>query len=151
MIPVKSNNHLHFLEKQPIYGLENRSRWAWNLWAGYCAFDFTFTNNKELNFLYDFSNGLDTGGRNFKNMYQKLDKKQLAFASNKQCEIINPKTKDLHWIEMVDDAWYHIGGIGYANNFVEKSAVFVDLAEELSKGLKWDDLTIKSSIVGIPK
>jgi hypothetical protein len=28
MIPVKSNNHLHFLEKQAIYGLENQSRLA---------------------------------------------------------------------------------------------------------------------------
>ncbi len=50
---------------QSTYGLLNDAPRYWNLWAGYCFFKYTHVSGLPLNFLYDFSRGIDTGGRNW--------------------------------------------------------------------------------------
>ena len=62
------------MNSQPLYGRLNicQPLHTWHLWAGYCIFNYRKFAAKQLNFLYDFSNGLDTGGRNWHAIYQHI-------------------------------------------------------------------------------
>lgn len=126
MIPVAPNMLASHLREQPCYGLINAGDDCWNLWAGYCLFRYDAVRNRKLNFLYDFSRGLDTGGRNWSPLYSTLDFSKLAFADNEYNEIRNPDNGQTRVVQVVDRTWLHIGGIGYNNNFAEKGNFFIE-------------------------
>ncbi|MDF0605915.1 hypothetical protein HZU77_009645 [Neisseriaceae bacterium TC5R-5] len=140
MIPVLPNHYPEQLLTQPLYGLPNSSPWAWHLWAGYCAFNFDFTRNKKLNFLYDFSNGLDTGGRNWPAIYSTVDRTQLHLAERVFLEVAAPERQSRPLVEIIDETWFHIGSISYNNIFQQKSALCAYLARSLDEGASWLDL-----------
>lgn len=126
MIPVAPNRLVTHLLEQPCYGLINAGDDCWNLWAGYCLFRYDAVKSRNLNFLYDFSRGLDTGGRNWSPLYSTLDFSKLSFADNEYKEIKNPGNGQTRVVQMVDKTWLHIGGIGYNNNFAEKESFFIE-------------------------
>lgn len=140
MIPVRSSQLFQPMAEQPVYGLLNKSPWAWQLWAGYCVFDASFLNGRKLNFLYDFSNGLDTGGRNWKPLYRELDLMQTRMAVDARCQVTDPITGKACMVQMVDHAWFHIGGISYNDNFKNKAELCHNLAMFLEKGAAWSEL-----------
>jgi hypothetical protein len=126
MIPIGECRLAHRLDTQACYGLINRGSDCWNLWAGYCLFRYREVEHRRLNFLYDFSRGVDTGGRNWDSLYRHLDARALAFAEEAHVELENPETGKARTVQIVDRTWAHIGGVGYNNNFDEKRAFFSD-------------------------
>lgn len=121
--------------KQDFYGLLNESKDYWNLWAGYCFFKFSAVSDKPLNFLYDFSRGVDTGGRNWPNLYQAHDKIITKFASRRAPMLTfgdNVQSK----IQLIDDVWVHVGGVSYSNHLETKENFHTKLVKHLMDGRK---------------
>lgn len=157
MIPVQKVEFSERLGDQPFYGMERHAgSWAWNLWAGYCVFDFARVNRLPMNFLYDFSLGLDTGGRNWRCLYRDFDQNSFRFASNRLVDVKDPATEASRTVQFVDDCWFHIGSIGYNDNFSSKSKFCENLAHALDNGISWlqvcscandPDLSLSASII----
>ncbi|WP_144408861.1 hypothetical protein [Chromobacterium vaccinii] len=140
MIPVAPSRLLVDLDDQPVYGLPNHSEWGWHLWAGYCAFRFDHMKRRRLNFLYDFSNGLDTGGRNWRSLYRELDASSLRMAKHRMREIRDPVSGHPFSIQVIDDCWYHIGSISYNNGFESQFELCQHLKAALAAGRPWAEL-----------
>jgi hypothetical protein len=114
LIPVRKVSVAHKLASQPVYGLLNEGKFGfWYLWAGYCFFDYVGTQGKSINFLYDFSRDLDTGGRNWKSLYRDLDRRQLRVASAENVSMKVASIEIPRLVQFVDEHWLHIGGISY--------------------------------------
>jgi hypothetical protein len=90
LIPTERIEFAKTLGDQPFYGVAKISKWGWALWAGYCLYDFSAVSALPLNFLYDFSRGLDTGGRNWNCLYKNYDRSQFKFTKIKFEEVIDP-------------------------------------------------------------
>lgn len=141
MIPVLPNPYPAQLAAQPIYGRYNSARpWSWQFWAGYCAFQFDYVKDRKINFMYDFGNDLDTGGRNWAPVYRHFNPESLSMAAHEFVPVIDPVTGDEAIVEMVDRSWFHIGGISYNNTFQKKSELCEHLAAALENGASWTDL-----------
>ncbi len=144
LIPVKEMMFTERLANQPFFGMLNRSEnsRAWQLWAGYCMFDFSAVAALPMNFLYDFSQGLDTGGRNWPMLYRHYEQNQLRFAGNNQVEVRDPVTGDVSSVQIVDNRWFHIGSISYNDNFRSKSQFCENLAQAFDRGATWDQICV---------
>ncbi|MEI8291559.1 MAG: hypothetical protein WCH99_18985 [Verrucomicrobiota bacterium] len=141
MIPIQKVSFSESLGNQPFYGFRRSKKGQfWNLWAGYCLFDFSYVAEVPLNFLYDFSLELDTGGRNWKPLYQKHDQSRMHFANNRFFTIRDPVSGSEHRVQVIDDQWLHIGGIGYNGNFAAKSEFYKNLAQALDQGISWSQV-----------
>ena len=140
MIPVRPSHMLSHLDRQPVFGLPTRSPWSWQLWAGYCAFDYAYLADRPANFLYDFSNGLDTGGRNWHGVYRDLDPAQLHLAADAYVPTQDPETHTPVTLQIVDGSWFHIGGISYNDIFARKSELCERLARAMAAGASWCEL-----------
>ena len=124
LIPVRKVTMTDKLAGQPIYGLLNQNKFGfWSLWAGYCFFDYAATRGKSINFLYDFSRDLDTGGRNWNSLYRDLDRRQLRVATSDDVSIAVPSVKT-RLVQFIDENWLHIGGMSYSDNSQENIAYF---------------------------
>lgn len=126
MIPVAPVSPAANMQGQFCYGLKNAGFDCWNLWAGYCLFRYTELREPHLNFLYDFSRGLDTGGRNWHTLYRHLDEQTQRFAPEAFRDLSIPGSDMTRTAQFIDEAWVHIGGIGYNNNFDDKRQFFLD-------------------------
>ena len=140
LIPLQKIRMEDKLGDQPIYGMRLVRAMAWQLWAGYCMYDFARLGDRPLNFLYDFSLGLDTGGRNWPRVYRDLDPAQLRFAHSDKVEIKDPVSGEAAKVQWVDDAWFHIGGVSYNDNFRSKALLSERLAHFFSAGGTWQEL-----------
>ena len=125
---------------QPLYGMRLNSTWAWQLWAGYCIFDYAYIARRPLNFLYDFSLGLDTGGRNWHCLYRNMDPQHLRFAPSEVHTIVDPINHEHTSVQVIDDAWFHIGGISYNDNFRSKMQLCEHLSRAFAEGVIWDHI-----------
>ncbi len=140
MYPVKpvSLQHLN-LDHQDSYGLLNDAVHYWNLWAGYCFYKFSAVHNKPLNFLYDFSRGVDTGGRNWPYLYKSQVKSLTQFAP-----LSTPLLSigdDLNSVvQLIDGQWVHVGGVSYNNNLKSKEEFHSKLVESLLNGESFNSL-----------
>ena len=141
LIPVSHVDFSNALESQPFFGRRGGKMLDyWSLWAGYCFFDFEFLRYKKINFLYDFSRGLDTGGRNWDSIYSLFDQTKIKFASRVFNKIYLPDFPDGVRVEFIDEKWVHMGSISYNDNFRTKSDFFKALASELEKDANWQRL-----------
>jgi len=140
LIPVRTSELSERLAGQPFYGKLRASAWAWQLWAGYCLFDFSTVAGLPMNFLYDFSQKLDTGGRNWDCLYRNYDRERLRFAGSRYADVRDPVTGVSQSVEIVDDRWLHIGSIGYNDNFRSKSQFCENLAHAMDGGAPWTQL-----------
>ena len=91
-------------------------------------FDYAATSGKSINFLYDFSRDLDTGGRNWKSLYRRHDRRHLRAATFENLSMKVPSIEDPRLVQFIDQNWLHIGGISYSYNSPENI--------EFSKGLE---------------
>jgi hypothetical protein len=124
LIPVGKVSITDKLTGQPVYGLLNQNKFGfWSLWAGYCFFDYAGTRGKSINFLYDFSRDLDTGGRNWKSLYRDLDRRQLRVATSENVSMKVPSIENPRLVQFIDGHWLHIGGISY-NHYASESIEF---------------------------
>ena len=87
-----------------------------------------------LNFLYDFSRGLDTGGRNWNCLYKKYDRSGLKFAEFEWINFVDPAANILRKVRFVDGRWIHLRGVGYNNNFRLNADFFARIAEVVEAG-----------------
>jgi len=150
MIPVQKIGFSERLGDQSFFGLEQSSGgWAWNLWAGYCMFDFSSVARLKMNFLYDFSRNLDTGGRNWNRLYRNYDRERLRFASNCNIKVKSASTKKSHSMQIIDDCWFHIGSIGYNDNFRDKSQFCEELAYTFDQGTSWAQICDEGTLNSI--
>ena len=135
LIPVRKVSVADKLAGQPVYGLLNESGSGfWSLWAGYCFFDYAETKGKSINFLYDFSRNLDTGGRNWNSLFRDLDRRQLRFAISENLRLKDPSITNPRTVQFIDENWLHIGGISYSDNSSEDIAYFKNLEKLFTKG-----------------
>lgn len=89
LLPVKKINFNTSIKIQHgFYGLYRAKKGYWNLWAGYCFYSFNKVKSLPLNWLYDFSCYLDTGGRNWDPLYRFIDINLVKhdLASEQFCE-----------------------------------------------------------------
>ncbi|MGZ3253594.1 MAG: hypothetical protein ACXU7D_04740 [Burkholderiaceae bacterium] len=141
LIPVDKVDFSERIGAQPVFGLINAgTRDYWSIWAGYCMFKYDAIKSKSLNFLYDFSRDLDTGGRNWNPIYSQLQRNQLRFASKEHLDITAPSIDSSRLVECVDSRWIHIGGISYNDNLKDKFAFFRALERTLEEGSTLDQL-----------
>jgi hypothetical protein len=143
LIPVAKTALARAIGDQPFGGLLHVSDLgcAWQLWAGYCVFDYKTVGPLPLNFLYDFSLGLDTGGRSWPVLYRHYDRNQLRFSTSETINIRIPSTGETRPVNVVDGAWLHMGGIGYDDNWALKAEFFEHIAHAIEQGATLRDLT----------
>jgi hypothetical protein len=135
LIPVRKVSIADKLTGQPVYGLLNVGKFGyWFLWAGYCFFDYAGTTGKSINFLYDFSRDLDTGGRNWNSVYRHLDRRQLRTATFENVSMKVPSINDPRLVQFVDRDWLHIGGISYSYNSPDNIEFFKGLEKLFDEG-----------------
>jgi len=139
LIPTNPINIENRISKQVCFGrLSSRgSNKYWSLWAGYCIFNFSKLKNKSLNFLYDFSRGLDTGGRNWDEIYSNINKSKIDFASKIYHYLSLPLSQEVIKIEVIDEDWIHIGGVSYNNNMRSKLPVIKMIKKMLNGSRHW--------------
>jgi hypothetical protein len=133
LIPVHKVSMAEKIKDQPIYGLLNVGKFDfWFLWAGYCFFDYEITEGKSINFLYDFSRDLDTGGRNWNSLYRHLDRHRLRTAKFENLSMTVEQVKDSRLVQFVDESWLHIGGISYSYNSPQSIEFFRGLERKFN-------------------
>jgi hypothetical protein len=128
---------------QPVYGRINPSDWGWNLWAGYCMFDRAAV----ARFIPDFNNDnprlLDTGGRNWTQIYRHLDRSRLRFAAEGMLQIrladsVRPVT-----VQQIDNC-LHVGGASFEDDAGTRrqEAAYRAIIRHLDGGGVLSDLTV---------
>jgi hypothetical protein len=142
LIPFKTVEFGKLLNGQPFFGpvranksaepaaIGNRS---WSLWAGYCMYDFSTVKDLRLNFLYDFSRGLDTGGRNWERLYEHYDHPRPVFADSRKISLTDSRTGKAHVVRIVDRRWLHFRGAGYRREVQEQLDMFERMANALAE------------------
>lgn len=147
LIPAKPFNLKKTLKDQPFYGVLWKSEKVadiWQLWAGYCLFNYQEMTQYKLNFLYDFSNGLDTGGRNYHALYQHFNECKLRFSSNILTNFNDtslPKQFNNNQMQIIDNCWVHMGGAGHLEGFDNRYTVFKQQMHALSQQPNWTVLS----------
>lgn len=132
LIPLQRVEFSALLGGQPFYGAPNPSRWGWSLWAGYCLYDYAAVKDLPLNFLYDFSRGLDTGGRNWMPLYRHHERGALRFGTRRNVTISD--AGESRNMEIVDEKWLHLCGVSYNDNFRPSAKLFERIAQRTGAG-----------------
>jgi hypothetical protein len=141
LIPVRALEIAGRLGDQAMYGLLNVGPWGWHLWAGYCMYDYQRIANARLNFLHDFSRGLDTGGRNWQPLYRWHDRSKFRLAEIHDMDFADPVSGSTVQLQVIDQSWLHIGGIGYNDNYRLKSELSRRIAQAFDAGATWDEIS----------
>ena len=152
LIPVKEFSLLNVIKDQDFYGwyrigLQRKNPDAWNLWAGYCMYNYTKIKKSNLYFMYDFANGLDTGGGNYDSLYHGYDDRNMNFSSASQVSINIPGVGVVEDLMVLDDSWHHIGSVGHNDNSKLKKDYVTTLFNKIEKGDSWDDFVISRKAI----
>jgi hypothetical protein len=136
LMPLEPVDPASRVVHQPVYGVLNRSEWAWNLWAGYCMYDVGQVDAFDPDFNHDVPRRLDTGGRNFERLYRHLDLGALRFPDNVFERIRDPGDGREYVVNVVDRGWLHIGGVGFGAGRQAQGTpeFFRRLAERIAAG-----------------
>lgn len=141
MIPVKKMGANHLLSDMWCYGLFAGKESVWNLWAGYCFFNFQKVGHLPLNFLYDFSRNLDTGGRNWNCLYSKINITDNNFPQDADLVFSN-QIGETQRIQLIDDRWVHIASVSYNENMSRKSNFYENLVLRLLRNEPFDEVIL---------
>ena len=152
LIPVKEFSLLNVIKDQDFYGwyrigLQRKNPDAWNLWAGYCMYNYTKIKKSNLYFMYDFANGLDTGGGNYDSLYHGYDDRNMNFSSASQVSINIPGVGVVEDLMVLDDSWHHIGSVGHNDNSKLKKDYVTTLFNKIEKGDSWDDFVVSCKTI----
>jgi hypothetical protein len=79
IFPTAPDDPFGPLRRQNFYGVRRMAGGKWFLWAGFCFFRFNRVADLALDFRQDWFNGLDTGGGNWRVLYQFADPGALQF------------------------------------------------------------------------
>lgn len=80
IFPTAPDDPFAALSAQDCYGVVRTAGKRWFLWAGYCVFRFDRVRDEPLDFGQDWFCGLDTGGGNWRTLYQHIDRRLLKEA-----------------------------------------------------------------------
>lgn len=147
LIPVKRLSISKLMNGQDFYGLlKDKSRndpGSWSIWAGYTMFKFSATKHKKMNFMYDFSRDLDTGGGNYETLYKFYDRHSMNFAGKEWVSVDIPEIGKIDNLQLLDNCWHHIGSVSYNNNFDSRRDYCLALSQVIDSGLEWDKLLLR--------
>jgi hypothetical protein len=108
--PFASFNLSEKMGQHSIYGEKRDSEvfpCIWNLWAGFCFFEFEHFVSKSFDFTHRVELGLDTGGSNWLEIYQYLDESALLFAERGD-RVFENSTREMSNFIIIDD-FIHFG------------------------------------------
>lgn len=108
IFPLRPTDPFAPLADHAVAGqVRNRSgRERWYLWAGFCFFRFDVVAGRALDFSLDWAAGLDTGGRNWFELYRYLAKDEV-FDTGVAYEPVDPDVAvELARLEWISD-WLH--------------------------------------------
>lgn len=82
------------MDKFLIYGEKRNSEKkakVWNLWAGFCFFNFGFiqTQSGSINFFHSIELGLDTGGNNWHTVYKNICLEKCLFSNSLRKRLVD--------------------------------------------------------------
>ena len=137
LIPFRIGDEFNQLKSAFAFGLKRDgvlSNSAWQLWTGYCFFNQKMLKSTRLNFMYDFANGLDSGGRNYHQLFKKQSSEDFIFSKQSIASV------DTQWgridMELLNDAWLHLGGVAYMDDSENRIQAFKYACDLLSKAVK---------------
>lgn len=107
-------------------------------------FDFSAIAELPMNFLHDFSQKLDTRGRNWSCLYRHHDRDRLRFARSLELIFQDPKGGNAHPGYTIDDLWLHIGGISFEDSFQKRCQFIQNLARTMDQGTPWPEIVAKA-------
>lgn len=110
LFPLQPLDLAALVAEQPVYGKFRSTRWGWYLWAGFCVFDRAAIATCAPDFNTDIPRLLDTGGRNWLQIYRRLDRAGLRFSNVCAEWLKHPVDGTMVQIELVDDC-LHVGGV----------------------------------------
>ena len=131
LFPTERLDLAALVADQPVYGLREtlyNSVWGWNLWAGFCVFDRAAVADFLPDFNNDYPRQLDTGGRNWMQIYRHLDRSRIRFADGRSQEIYLPDDPQLATVYWVDSC-LHVVAASYRDGKSSKTL------EQLHRGL----------------
>lgn len=148
LIPTAPIDFSKLIKNQPLYGLKRTrpkydpSGWwrgrslagPWNLWAGYCVYDFAAVADLPLDFTGDNPLLLDTGGQNWTRFYRHLDTKPMRFAPRKLIKVRTTETATPYQFHLIDELLLHIGGASYREDAQKRLRLVEYLLGELRAG-----------------
>lgn len=148
LIPTAPLNIERLVQNQPVYGVLNQSAWGWNLWAGYCIYDFASVERFALDFNNDNPRLLDTGGRNWLQIYRYLDRSKIKFADWRLETLRDPADGAPRPTHFADDS-LHIGGAGFGEKSYSpyKPEFYQRLIRSFEDGATLDELRYPASNV----
>ena len=112
------------LPSKVAYGLKSpgwiRDQPTWSLWAGYMYFK-NWKNQKVTQLPMDFTpnplDGLDTGGMNWRTLYQKLPPQDYGYSKIEKislCDLLGDSDLETDVkAELIDSTFLHLGGAAY--------------------------------------
>ena len=141
LIPTAPIDIGRLVKSQPVYGVLNHSAWGWNLWAGYCIYDFASVERFALDFNNDNPRLLDTGGRNWLQIYRYLDRSKVLFADWRREWLRDPADQAPRLVSFADDL-LHVGGAGFGEhrNSRNEPELFQRLIRRFEDGATLDEL-----------
>ncbi len=141
LIPTAPLDIASLVQSQPVYGVLNQSAWGWNLWAGYCIYDFASVERFALDFNNDNPRLLDTGGRNWLQIYRHLDRSKVLFADWRREWLRDLADQTPLLVSFADDL-LHIGGAGFGEhrNSRYQPELFQRLIRRFEDGATLNDL-----------
>jgi len=99
---------------------------AWQLWAGFAFFRMGAIKSNNVSFMYDFSNGLDTMGEAYKDLFSNFD--------CQQCFVTCAEMDDVTGIEyqLMDSDWVHLSRTALTNTltFEQRLKLFLVALEK---------------------
>ena len=148
LIPTAPVDIARPVRNQPVYGVLNQSAWGWNLWAGCCMYDFASVERFALDFNNDNPRLLDTGGRNWLQIYRHLDRSKILFADWRSEWLRDPTDGAPRQAYFADDL-LHIGGAGFGekSHSPNRPEFFQRLIRSFEEGATLDELRYPASNV----
>ena len=144
LLPTAAFDPASTVAGQPVYGVRNESRWGWNLWAGFCIFDFAAVSGKLPDFNHDVPRNLDTGGRNWLRIYCHLDRSRIRFASFDQVWLRDPLAQAPAKAQVVDGSLLHISGVGHGakRNPPIRPAFYASILDATEQGARLGEFLV---------
>lgn len=149
LIPLEKIELSKILGDQPFYGAPDVTPWGWSLWAGYCIYRFSTISQLPLNFNHDIPRGLDTGGRNWKGLYQNYDRSKLRFAEVCYRDVVDPADGTRHAVSVLDGRWIHLCGAGYHDRFESEIMFYERIEKATDNGVTLTDLMVSEPVSSV--
>ncbi len=128
LFPLKEVDLSSILERQYVYGPLRARAEFWYLSAILCFFNYRYLKDKKVDFMPVTYKGtyLDSGGGNWKEIYQGLDKKQIAFCTERMDNFEKGDNRHQDMVEIFDEKWLHTINGSYWKKIAVVKEKFLD-------------------------